>query len=83
MRIQRSKQTNNPDHDTNEAVRPVTKLAGSAIVLGLAITGLAACSDATADDPLPLSESDSGVIVEDPPADDELIDDAVEEDGGG
>lgn len=82
MRIQRIKQTNKPGDDAEEATRPVTRLAGSVIVLGMAFTGLAACSDATTDDPLPLSESDSGEIVEDPPADDGVIEDGVVEDSG-
>ena len=81
MRIQKTKQTNDRGHDAEEAARPVTKLAGSVIVLGLAITGLAACSDVTTDDPLPLSENDSGEIVVDPPADDGVIEDGVIEDG--
>lgn len=82
MRIKRINET--PNHDTDEKVRPIRRMAASVAVLGLAFAGLAACSDATGDDPLPLSETDTGEIEVDPSVDDGVVEeDGVEEDGGG
>lgn len=56
------------------------RLGSAAIAIGLTATGLAACSDSTADDPLPLSEDDSGVIVEESPVEEAPVEEApVEE----
>lgn len=55
-------------------------LAIGAVTLGVA-AGLAACSETSAEDPLPLGESDSGVIVEDAPVEDAPAEDAPAEDG--
>lgn len=58
--------------------RTIKGLAIGAVTLGVA-AGLAACSDSTADDPLPLNESDSGVILEDAPVEDAPVEDGVME----
>lgn len=54
-------------------------LAIGVVTLGVA-AGLAACSETSAEDPLPLGESDTGVIVEDAPAEDAPTEDAPAED---
>lgn len=46
--------------------RPFKWVVAGTVVMGLAVTGLASCSDSPDSDPLPLSEDDSGTIVEDP-----------------
>ena len=58
------------------AARTSRRFAAAAVALGLSAAVLAACSDSTSEDPLPLTDDDSGVIVEDPPADEPLVDDA-------
>ena len=70
------------------------RFGAAALTLGLSATALAACSDSTGDDPLPLSDSDSGVIVDDAPTEEPLVEDdplddapvegedQMEEDGG-
>ena len=83
MRIQQIKEGNDPERDNlahHDGVRPVRRVAATAVALGLAFTGLAACSsDGTGD---PLTESDSGVIVEDAPADDgTVVEDPPADDG--
>lgn len=90
MRSKRSETASSTD--IGATVRPLMgwtlkSLAIGAVTLGVA-AGLAACSETSAEDPLPLGESDTGVIVEDAPADDGVMEDtpddgAVEgEDGG-
>ena len=73
-----------PEHPTTDPVVrrflrwPLRAIVVGITALGLA-AGLAACSDDSGSDPLPLGDSDSGVIVDDPPADEAPVDDGLED----
>lgn len=73
----------NPNHNPDEVERPIRWVGARIVVLGLALTGLAACSETTGDGPLPLGDSDSGILVEEAPVEDGVVeDDGLVEDSG-
>lgn len=84
MRNQQSK-TPAPSR-TDAAVRPLRRWPLRGVVLGLTALGLAAalaaCSGDSASDPLPLGESDSGVVTNGDPVDGGEMEEGDPVDGG-
>ncbi len=83
MRNQRMTRPSAVPADTRQPDQPngvFTLLTAGAFVAALSVAGLAACSDSTAEDPLPLTESDSGVV--EPVPEEAPVEDDSMEDGG-